>query len=123
MCGICGFVARDPTMPIDTAMIRRMTETLVHRGPDSDGLLPRAITTRRKVGLIGPTAEWMRRGVWKVAGDLLGDRALADSGLFDVDAVRTVIRRHRAGQTNHGREIGGILAVQLWQRYFEMEMS
>ncbi len=37
MCGICGFVSRDPTAPVDEGMIRRMTRTLEHRGPDSDG--------------------------------------------------------------------------------------
>ena len=37
MCGICGVAAADPRRPIDPAMVRRMTSTLWHRGPDGEG--------------------------------------------------------------------------------------
>ena len=37
MCGICGVAAADPRRPIDPAMVRRMTTTLWHRGPDGEG--------------------------------------------------------------------------------------
>jgi asparagine synthase (glutamine-hydrolysing) len=36
MCGICGIASR--TGGIDPERLRRMSETLVHRGPDSDGM-------------------------------------------------------------------------------------
>jgi len=38
MCGICGRVALDGT-PVDPAPVRAMLERLVHRGPDSAGML------------------------------------------------------------------------------------
>src|SRR5215204_2829840 len=37
MCGICGVVAADPRRPIDAEMVRAMTDTLWHRGPDGEG--------------------------------------------------------------------------------------
>jgi asparagine synthase (glutamine-hydrolysing) len=37
MCGICGVAAADARRPIDPAMVRAMTETLWHRGPDGEG--------------------------------------------------------------------------------------
>jgi asparagine synthase (glutamine-hydrolysing) len=37
MCGICGVAAADPRRPIDAQMVRAMTDTLWHRGPDGDG--------------------------------------------------------------------------------------
>ena len=37
MCGICGVAAADPRRPIDAEMVRAMTDTLWHRGPDGDG--------------------------------------------------------------------------------------
>ena len=37
MCGICGFVSLDGSRA-DAAVVESMNDTLVHRGPDSDGL-------------------------------------------------------------------------------------
>ena len=37
MCGICGVVNRDPFDRADTGLVRRMTESLAHRGPDDAG--------------------------------------------------------------------------------------
>ncbi|MBL7200557.1 MAG: asparagine synthase (glutamine-hydrolyzing) [Anaerolineae bacterium] len=37
MCGICGQVLFDPEARVDPAELRRMTEAIIHRGPDSDG--------------------------------------------------------------------------------------
>jgi len=38
MCGIAGRLNFDPDQPVDAAQVRAMTATLVHRGPDDDGL-------------------------------------------------------------------------------------
>jgi asparagine synthase (glutamine-hydrolysing) len=38
MCGICGILQRDAAQPVDEPRLRRMTETLRHRGPDGQGL-------------------------------------------------------------------------------------
>lgn len=46
MCGITGIYHYMHDEPVDEALLRRMTETLVHRGPDEDG-----ITVRERVGL------------------------------------------------------------------------
>ncbi|MFN0087443.1 MAG: asparagine synthase (glutamine-hydrolyzing) [Blastocatellia bacterium] len=46
MCGITGIYHYTHEEPVDEAILRRMTETLVHRGPDEDG-----ITIRDRVGL------------------------------------------------------------------------
>src|SRR6185369_8925943 len=37
VCGIAGFVNRDPARPADEVLLRQMTRTLVHRGPDEEG--------------------------------------------------------------------------------------
>src|SRR5919204_5993205 len=39
MCGICGLVSLDGATAPDPAALAAMNETLVHRGPDSDGSL------------------------------------------------------------------------------------
>ncbi len=39
MCGIAGVVYSDPRHPVDRALVRAMTRTLAHRGPDAEGYL------------------------------------------------------------------------------------
>ena len=46
MCGICGKLHFDRTRPIDPALIKRMNDTLIHRGPDAEG-----IWTKGPIGL------------------------------------------------------------------------
>ena len=38
MCGIAGLVGADGLAPDDNASVRRMRDTMVHRGPDDSGL-------------------------------------------------------------------------------------
>lgn len=38
MCGICGILNFDRERPVERAVIVRMTETMLHRGPDSQGI-------------------------------------------------------------------------------------
>ena len=39
MCGICGIASADAARPVDPRALAAMSEALVHRGPDSDGML------------------------------------------------------------------------------------
>jgi len=41
MCGIAGICMRDPDARVDENLLRRMTTSLRHRGPDGDGFLLR----------------------------------------------------------------------------------
>jgi asparagine synthase (glutamine-hydrolysing) len=65
MCGIAGFLHADSARPADPETLRRMCATLVHRGPDGEGLYTD-----------GPVGLGMRRlAVIDVAG---GDQPLYD---------------------------------------------
>ena len=46
MCGIAGMVDLAGTRPIPEGALRRMTEAIIHRGPDEEGFF-----TRPGVGL------------------------------------------------------------------------
>lgn len=37
MCGICGIVRHDGTQPVPESLLRRMADTMRHRGPDEEG--------------------------------------------------------------------------------------
>jgi asparagine synthase (glutamine-hydrolysing) len=50
VCGICGLICLDGTSPPDAVALSAMNETLVHRGPDSDGMVidgPGGLAARR----------------------------------------------------------------------------
>ena len=65
MCGICGLVSLDGASAPDPAVLAAMNETLVHRGPDSDGSV-----------IDGPCGLAMRRlSIIDLAG---GDQPIAN---------------------------------------------
>ena len=65
MCGICGLVSLDGASGPDPAALAAMNETLVHRGPDSDGSV-----------IEGPAGLAMRRlSIIDLAG---GDQPIAN---------------------------------------------
>ncbi len=39
MCGICGVFEYRTGQPVDHKQLQRMTDTLIHRGPDGEGFL------------------------------------------------------------------------------------
>jgi len=52
MCGIAGFLNDDPARPADLGLLRRMNNTLVHRGPDGEGFFtdgPLGMAMRRTI--------------------------------------------------------------------------
>jgi asparagine synthase (glutamine-hydrolysing) len=54
MCGISGVVYTDPASRVDRDLFRRLTATLAHRGPDSDGFLfgPGVALGHRRLSII-----------------------------------------------------------------------
>jgi asparagine synthase (glutamine-hydrolysing) len=48
MCGIVGWLSTSTAQPVDVGVLARMRDTMVHRGPDGDGLW---LSPRREVGL------------------------------------------------------------------------
>jgi asparagine synthase (glutamine-hydrolysing) len=54
MCGICGILFKDPRRETETDVLRRMCDTMRHRGPDDDGqkVLGRAGLGMRRLSII-----------------------------------------------------------------------
>jgi asparagine synthase (glutamine-hydrolysing) len=48
MCGIVGWLSTSAAQPVDPQVLSRMRDTMVHRGPDGDGLW---LSPQREVGL------------------------------------------------------------------------
>ncbi|MBI4248173.1 MAG: asparagine synthase (glutamine-hydrolyzing) [Elusimicrobia bacterium] len=54
MCGICGFVKNEASAPLDGALLKRMNDLIVHRGPDDEGqyMDARAALAMRRLSII-----------------------------------------------------------------------
>ncbi len=81
-------------------------------------VLPRAITRRKKRGLRAPFKQWMREALPGFAAELLSESSLRAKGCFSPGVVHQMLTRHRAGTSDFGALLVGVLAVQLWDDLF-----
>jgi asparagine synthase (glutamine-hydrolysing) len=131
VCGISGLVS--PAAPADLDLVARMTEALVHRGPDAGGVTPlgRCVLGHRRLKIVD--LETGDQPVTNEAGDVV---AVFNGELYDFDAVRRNLaaRGHvvpGTGDTaviphvyeDHGldfpRAVSGMFAVALWDARHE----
>ena len=81
------------------------------------GKLPDEILKRSKMGFPVPIGKWLR-GQYKNILDqyVLSDRALS-RGIFEPNAVRNIVDRHRAGE-NHDERLWALINFEMWHRQF-----
>ena len=82
------------------------------------GRLPRPIVRRGKQGMETPVATWFRGEIPEVVAETLSPSSLRSAGLFDPAAVGRLLKRHRSGRADHGRQLAGVVALQIWRRHF-----
>ena len=82
-----------------------------------EGVLPRDVLNRRKLGFPVPVDTWFRGPFAPVLDDyLLGPRARR-RGIFDEGVVSRLVHEHRAG-ARHGERLWSLLSFELWARCF-----
>jgi asparagine synthase (glutamine-hydrolysing) len=96
--------------------LRRLQEKYILRQA-LRSVLPVEIVTRKKRGLAAPYWPWGSR-LPSFVQDLLSEHELRARGHFDPRVVRTMLAQQQAGTGNHGRELIGVLGVQLWDELF-----
>jgi asparagine synthase (glutamine-hydrolysing) len=79
--------------------------------------LPAEIVRRRKIGLRGPTAQWIRE-LPDFASDLLSRKTIRDKGYFNDAVVTDMLAQHRSGKMDYGGVLVGVLGVQIWDDSF-----
>jgi asparagine synthase (glutamine-hydrolysing) len=83
-----------------------------------DGILPKTILNRPKMGFPVPFGAWTR-GSWSgVMRDVLLDRRTRERGIVNPVAVEQLIADHTAGRTNGGDRLWSLLNLELWYRTF-----
>jgi asparagine synthase (glutamine-hydrolysing) len=80
--------------------------------------LPAHIVNRRKVGFRVPLDAWFRDGLEAFAWDLLTSPNSLSSALFDREAVRKLLERHRSQQSNEEMRIWSLLCLEIWHEEF-----
>jgi asparagine synthase (glutamine-hydrolysing) len=78
--------------------------------------IPDAIMNRPKAGFSVPLAAWLRQDLRDWAEHLLSPTCLAQSGLFQVGAVRLLWQKHLSGREDHGSLIWSVLMFESWRR-------
>ncbi len=81
-----------------------------------EGILPREIIWRRKAAFAAPIRAWLRSELAPLVGDVLSDRWLTDTGLFEPAAVRRLIDDHQSGRADHTYRIWTLLTFAMWHR-------
>jgi asparagine synthase (glutamine-hydrolysing) len=104
-------------------LVTRMPPTARFKGGDTKRvfresvrhLLPSAVLERKdKMGFPVPLAEWFRGPVRDFVGDiLLSDRA-RQRGVYRMAGVERLV----AGEAKFGRQLWGLLSLELWYRAF-----
>lgn len=83
-----------------------------------EGVLPRQILTRPKMGFPVPVGAWFRGRYRHVVDEyVLGSRA-ASRGVFDPEYVRGMVERHQSGAEDHTERLWALVNFEMWQRRF-----
>ncbi len=81
------------------------------------GVLPAEILKRKKRGLSAPFWPWQGR-LPEFVTDALSENRLHTKGYFNSQYVRHMLQQHQNGKANFGRELIGVLNIQLWDDLF-----
>jgi asparagine synthase (glutamine-hydrolysing) len=79
-----------------------------------EGVLPRAILDKKKVGLEMPYSRWLRRELKDLVDIHLGRERVTASGLFAYEAVKRLVDEHQTARVDHGRALWGLLNYMMW---------
>lgn len=104
-------------------LVTRMPPAMRFKGGDSKRIfresvqpfIPESVFTRRdKMGFPVPLNEWLRAPIRDFVGDvLLSDRA-RQRGVYRMDGVERLLSR----EATFGRQLWGLLSLELWYRAF-----
>ncbi|MBS1857130.1 MAG: asparagine synthase (glutamine-hydrolyzing) [Acidobacteria bacterium] len=85
------------------------------------GKLPECVLTRKKTGFDIPTHDWFRGALRGLVHDTLTPQAVAATGIFDANAISTLIRDHMERRINIGYHLWGLVTLFLWMKRWRVE--
>jgi len=110
------FVEWAGTVP-SNRKLRRLTKKYIFKKA-MKGFLPGDTIERRKKGFGIPIAEWFRGPLRSHIEARLGEKSIAEMGLFRPEAVRKTIDDHLSGKRDNRKEIWTLLSFVEWHRRY-----
>ena len=80
--------------------------------------LPDEIIHRRKQGFPIPVAHWLRNEARPMMTDLLSSDTIRRRGLFNVDFVERLLKRHLSENHDHETVLWGLMSFEMWMQRF-----
>lgn len=87
-------------------MLRRFAATV----------LPDGAASRRKQGFDVPVADWLRGALREALTDYLSESAVRRRGLFRLEAVSSMVKRHLRGDADYGERLWLLMALEGWMQ-------
>lgn len=84
------------------------------------GVIPDEVMFRPKMGFGVPIEQWFRGDLYDYAEKMLLSPKALKRDLFDSEAIRGILGRHRSTKVNYANQIWALLTLELWfQEYFD----
>lgn len=80
--------------------------------------VPRELVDRPKQGFAVPVAHWLKNELRDWAEDLLSEKSLADTGIFNSDLIRQKWHAHLASSHDYSFHLWSVLMFQSWYRKY-----
>ena len=99
----------------DSMKLRGFTTKVILRQAFKD-LVPGSVAKRGKMGFGVPLGAWFRTELKDYIRDLLLDSSACYKTFLSAPYVKTLLRRHQAGEANFGLQLWSILCFEIWLR-------
>ena len=103
-------------MPSSLKMRGMTTKYLLRKV--AERYLPREIIYRPKTGFGAPVREWIRGPMHSLVQERLSPARLRERGIFDPEAVWSLIERNRRGEIDTSYIVWSLLAIESWMQQF-----
>jgi asparagine synthase (glutamine-hydrolysing) len=87
------------------------------------GKLPESILARKKTGFDIPAHDWFRGTLRGMLLDTLTGEAIDATGLFDSQAIHSLVRDHMERRVNVGYHLWGLLTLFLWMKRWKVGVA
>ncbi len=104
------------TLPRRSKQHRRRLKGVLRDAMAAD--LPPAILTRPKTGFGAPLRRWIREDLCPMVDEVLSPSSLTNRGLFDPEAVRSLVDRNHRGEIDAAYLVYTLVCAELWMRRF-----